>query len=143
MTGESPRLFILLSCSSDQAWAIPQSCLAEIVTVPEAGEQPPEAIDWRGGSVPVLDLGVGREQSWRDPRSGSGLIAVMLGVDQASPGCWGIALRNAGLGISELAAEDLEEMPEALLENARAAFRLDDVIYQVPDLPAWQKAINR
>ena len=142
MTGESPRLFILLSCASDQAWAIPQSCLAEIVTVSEAEEQPPATIDWRGCSVPVLDLGVGTERSWRDPRSGSGLVAVMLGVERGSPGCWGVAVRNTGLGISELAADQLEELPEAVLQNARAAFRLDDVIYQVPDLPAWQQAIN-
>ncbi len=142
MTKESPRLFILLTCSSTQAWAVPQSCLAEIVTVADAGEEPPGEIDWRGGRVPVLDLGADEPGSWRDRRSGSGLIAVMLGLAPDAPGCWGVAVRSTGLGISELAADDVEDAPEEIVEHARAAFRLGGALYQVPDLPAWQRTVQ-
>lgn len=134
-TRQRPQ-FVCLPCASGQHWAVPQACLGELVTVAGAGEQPPESIPWRGCDVPVLNLGV--TDYWRDTRGGSGLVAVVLGLQPESGDCWGVAVGSEGLATVELQGDEVEEVPEAAAERASAAFRFRGKLYQVPDLPAWQ-----
>lgn len=133
---------IVLPCSASRHWVLPQACLGEIVTLATGDEQPPAEIIWRGEQVSVVDFGVGGEALWRDPRTGSGLIAVLLGREGESCPFWGVALRGAGLGVASLDGKELEDLPEAAQDYASAAFRLQENVYQVPDLLAIQRAIG-
>ena len=139
MSDKSSLDCVLLPCGQNEAWAVPQRCLAEIVTIQDADEWPPDDINWRGEVIPVIDFGTDDELPWRDPRGNSGLIAVMLGLKGASCRYWGIAVRGMGLGVTAIEGEQLEDLPEAVLEHATAAFRMNGVVYQVPDLPALQQ----
>jgi hypothetical protein len=133
--------YVLLPCSGSEAWAIPQNCLGEIVTVPDAQRQPPEHISWRGLEIPVLDRGLTETGAWRDSRGETGLVAVLLALGEAPGDCWGLAVSSEGPAIAEIAPDEIEEMPETVAENASSAFRFRGVIYQVPDLRAWQAAV--
>ncbi len=139
MSGNSTVWCALLPCSSVQRWAVPKTCLGEIVTIADASAEPPESIQWRGRDVPVLDLGDADALPWRDVHSGTGLIAVILGLHGEAVDYWAVALRGGPLGVRELQKDDLIDRPDELAENASAAFLLDDVLYQVPDLPRWQR----
>ncbi|MBT4254740.1 MAG: hypothetical protein HOC23_11430 [Halieaceae bacterium] len=139
MIENSPHQVVLLPCASTETWAIPQRCLAEIVTQQAIQEQPPGQISWRGREVPVLALDDDSQQPWREPRGGTGLIAIILGL--AGEGCdyWGVALRGAGLGMAEFDVEDIEDVPEEVTEHSTSAFRLRGEVYQVPDLIKLQR----
>ena len=140
MSDALSRMCVLLPCSARRSWAVPQCCVGEIVTVPAAADQPPAEISWRGERVPVVDFGEDGDPPWRDPRGEAGLIAIILG----EPGhCWGVAVRGEGLGVSALTEDTVEDLPGAVLDYASAAFRLGDVVYQVPDLGAVQQAVVR
>jgi len=141
MSKRSRPLYVLLPCSQEQSWAVPQACLGEIVTVNGADERPPANIAWRGGDVPVLDLGEAENFDWRDSRGSTGLVAVLLGLEQVEGQAWGVAVGSNGLAIREFDEEQVEELPQERAENATAAFRYDGVIYQVPDLGAWQQGV--
>ena len=133
---------VLLPCSSERSWAVPQRCLGEIVTVPSTQEQPPALISWRGQDVPVIDFGSKDVQPWRDHRSGAGLIAVILGRRDEACQYFGVAVRGGALGVSKLLDDDIEDLPLAELDYSISAFRMNDNIYQVPDLLALQRAIG-
>ncbi len=133
--------YVLLTCSATEAWAVPQACLGEIVTVPGEQARPPEQIEWRGRDIPVLDRGAAVDGRWRDARGENGLVAVMLTLPDHPGESWGVALRSEGLAITTISPEEAEDEPEALGENARAAFRYRNVVYQVPDLRLWQEVI--
>ena len=141
MTDSSSRWWVLMPCSKTESWAVPQNCLAEIVTVHGVSEQPPEELSWRGVTLPVLDFGYDDGSQWREQHGGTGLIAVFLGL--ADEGCdyWGVAIRGGGLAVKRLADEEIADTPEAILQHATAAFTLQGVVYQVPDLSALQKKI--
>jgi hypothetical protein len=132
---------VLLPCSDDQVWAVPRGCLGEIVTVPADEGPPPQEINWRGEVVPVIDFGGEDEPGWRDPRGGTGLIAVFLGLAGEACPYWGVAVRGEGLGVSSMLESDIEDLPDAVLEHTIAAFRMQDTVYQVPDLPALQREL--
>ena len=132
---------VLLPCSSERSWAVPQRCLGEIVTVPSSKEQPPAEISWRGQVVPVIDFGSTDTLPWRDHRGGAGLIAVMLGQRDEACQYFGVAVRGGALGISELPEDDIEDLPDTESDFTTAAFRMNGNIYQVPDLLALQRAI--
>lgn len=134
---------IVLPCSASRLWVLPQACLGEIVTVATTDELPPGEISWRGETVPVVDFGAGDDASWRDTLTGCGLIAILLGRDGENCRFWGVALRGAGLGVAMLGEGEIEDVPEAVQEYACAAFRLQEIIYQVPDLLAIQRAIGQ
>ena len=70
------------------------------------------------------------------------MIAVLLGREGESCRFWGIALRGNGLRVASLDEEELEDLPEAAQDYASAAFRLQENVYQVPDLLAIQRAIG-
>lgn len=142
MSTEVLHTCILLPCSATRLWAVPQTCLGEIVTVAAADDGPPPLISWRGESIPVVDFGADGDPAWRDPRTGSGLIAVMLGFADEPCHYWGVALRGSGLGVAQLGAVELEDLPDAVQDHASAAFRLHDTVYQVPDLLAIQRTIG-
>lgn len=142
MIDESSRWCVLLPCSPSQAWAVPQKCLAEIVTVQADSEHPPQEISWRGEPVPVLDFSDTADLGWRDSRSGAGLVAVLLGLEGAGCRYWGVAVRGEGLGISEVNEDEMEDLPDSVLEHASAAFRMRGKVYQVPDLDALQDSIG-
>jgi len=142
MSTEALQTCILLPCSATRLWAVPQACLGEIVTLAAADERPPPLLSWRGESIPVVDFGGDGDPAWRDPRTGSGLIAVILGLEGETCRYWGVALRGTGLGVARLGAAELEDLPDAVQEHALAAFRLRDTVYQVPDLLTIQRAIG-
>ena len=142
MTNRAGYPCIALPCSASRLWLIPQICLGEIVTLATAQELPPAQIFWRGELVPVVDFGAGEQAGWRDSRTGSGLVAVILGQEGQSCRFWGLALRGAGLGVVTLAGAEPEDLPEALQDYACAAFRLHETVYQIPDLAAVQRAIG-
>ncbi len=128
------RWCVLLPCSKEETWAVPQKCLAEIVTLHADAAEPPEQFTWRGQEVPVLDLDSGGATPWRDIREATGLIAVMLGLEGGSWQYFGIALRGEGLGMKDLAREDIEEAADSMIEGSISAFKMGGKIYQVPKL---------
>ncbi len=133
---------VLLPCSSGRSWAVPQRCLGEIVTLSTTQDEPPAQIEWRGEAVPVIDFGAGDNVPWRDQRGGSGLVAIILGQRGEACPYFGVAVRGGGLGVSHLVDSEIEDMPEAALDYATAAFRMNGNLYQVPDLLALQRAIG-
>lgn len=132
---ENPsRWCVLLPCSQGETWAVPQNCLAEIVTLSSDSEEPPTQLNWRGQDVPVVNLDAKHESPWRDARAGTGLVAVMLGLKGGAWEYCAVALRGEGLGMKDLADEVVEDAPEQMLENSLSAFRMGGEIYQVPKL---------
>lgn len=142
MSDNAFRCCVLLPCSSERSWVVPQRCLGEIVTVPSSDEQPPTEIDWRGQVVPVIDFGGNDTLPWRDHRGGAGLIAVMLGQRDEQCQYFGVAVRGGALGVSDLPENDIEDLPDTGLDFTTAAFRMNGNVYHVPDLLALQRAIG-
>lgn len=132
---------VLLPCSDSEFWAVPQNALAEIVTLHAVPEQPPEELQWRSESVPVLDFGRDDGSRWRERVGGSGLVAVLLGLEGEGCDYWGVAVRGEGLAVRRVAQADVRDAPDAVAEHATAAFVLGGVTYQVPDLVALQRKI--
>jgi hypothetical protein len=128
------RWCVLLPCSKEEKWAVPQNCLAEIVTLATATEDPPEQFQWRGQSVPILDLDQTHESPWADQRAGTGLVAVMLGLKGGAWEYCGVALRGQGLAMKDLARESIEDAPDLALECSASAFRMGGEVYQIPKL---------
>ncbi|MFV8818194.1 hypothetical protein [Haliea sp. E17] len=131
------RMCVLLPVATGMRWAVPQNCLAELVTVPAADNRVPALVEWRGQSVPVLDLASAGAAEWRDPKSQTGLVAVFLGLRERSPDYWAVALRGEGLGVRRIDFADCVETDNGS-EFALATFELDGELYGVPDLPALQ-----
>jgi hypothetical protein len=143
MSEKNSRWCVFLPCSTEEIWAVPQNCLAEIVTFQEADNTPPEKFSWRGQDVPVMDLGSDSETPWRDPVSGTGLVAVILGLKGQKYKYWAVALRGEGLAVKNLAKEAMTNTPENAREHSSSAFQIRDIVYQVPDLPELQKQIDQ
>ena len=129
---------VLLPCASNRRWAVPQNCLAEIVTLPAQGETVPAEVQWRGLDIPVMDFGAQGNVPFRDAQNGNGLVAVMLGVRGSGCDYWGLALRGGGLTVRHIDESQCQDKPEAIQEHSLAAFELDGQTFQVPDLPALQ-----
>ena len=142
MTATCSGYCVLLPCSSQRLWVVPQRCLGEIVTVAAYTDQPPEEISWRGEIVPVADFGRQDSLPWRDQRGGTGLVAVMLGQRDEACSYFGVAVRGPNLGVSRLVDEEVEDIPGAPPDYASATFRMHGHVYQVPDLLALQRAIG-
>ena len=142
MSDRDDRMCVLLPCGDGQNWALPQQCLAEIVTLQEAAECPPASISWRGLDIPVIDFGADGVEPWRDARTGAGLVAVLLGLEGLGQEYWALAIRGEGLGVRRIRAQDCEDRPEEQRDYALAAFVLETVIYQVPDLPSLQQQVR-
>lgn len=141
MTDDTSRWCALLPCSDTLSLAVPQNCLAEIVTLHTAKEQPPEKIRWRDVSLPVINFAGDQAPGWREERGGTGLLAIFRGLQGEDCDYWAIAVRGEGLKVKDIAAEAIEDVPEEVLELATAAFSLDGTIYQVPDLTRLQQKI--
>ncbi|MEH6580637.1 MAG: chemotaxis protein CheW [Halioglobus sp.] len=139
MSNNDSQWCVFLPCSKEEIWAIPQKCLAEIVTLQEVGEVPPEVISWRGQDVPVLDIDEKGEAHWRDLRGETGRIAVILGLKGEGYDYWAVALRGDGLSVRNISTEQILDLPDGKLERSTAAFELQNVVYQVPDLQELQK----
>lgn len=133
---------VFLPCREGETWAVPTRCLAEIVTLTEAGDQPPAHIDWRGARIPVLDLGGDERPEWREAHSGSGRIAVIHGVEGGDREFWALALRGDGLGMESLDENCVEETSEETAAHCTGAFRFRERLYQVPDMVALQQQLD-
>tara|TARA_R110002049_G_scaffold85550_28_gene217547 strand:+ start:609 stop:1055 length:447 start_codon:yes stop_codon:yes gene_type:complete len=131
----------LIPCSDTETWAVPQNCLAEIVTLHTDAEQPPAQLSWRGRSVPVLDMGAEDGSQWLQPSRDAGLVAVFLGLKGEGCEYWGVAIRGQGLKVAPLVPEEMEEVAEGVQEYASAAFMFNGVLCQVPDLDSFQKKV--
>ena len=138
MSAAKNRMCVLLPCAANRLWAVPQNCLAEILTLPADSDSVPSEISWRGVDVPVMDFGADGNVCWRDPQNGTGLVAVILGVRGVGFDYWAVALRGSGLAVRHIDEDECQDLPEAMQEHALAAFELDGQTYQVPDLPALQ-----
>ena len=134
MSEKTSSWCVLLPCSKKEKWAVPQNCLAEIVTLPAADEEPPAQFTWRGQEVSVMDLDEKHESSWRDERAGTGLVAVRLGLHGGAWKYCGVALRGGGLGMKDLATESIEDASDHVLESSTSAFSMGGEIYQIPNL---------
>ncbi len=141
MSQENARWCVLMSCSENENWALPQNALGEIVTLPSETDQPPMQIRCRGRQLPIRGLARAATQPWLDSRSGAGIMAVILGLGGEPGGAWAVALRGGLLTVQALDDEDLEDTPQALCENSTAAFRYRDRLFQVPDLQHWQQSL--
>ena len=139
MTDQNDRMCVLLPCGAEQNWAVPQSCLAEILTLQAAGDSPPNTVSWREQEVPVLDFGAAGSDPWLNSRTGTGLVVVILGVSSEEPEYWGLAIRGHGLAVRHILEEDCEDCPAEVQEYALAAFAMEGTTYQVPDLPLLQQ----
>lgn len=139
MSNPDARMCVLLPCGGDLRWAVPQSCLAEILTLATDDESPPQTVAWRELDIPVVDTGARSGTPWRNAQSGTGLIAIVLGVGNEGSDCWGLALRGDGLSVRDVQEADCQDLPESLVEHSLAAFALEGVVYQVPDLPSLQR----
>lgn len=134
MTTISATQCFVLPCTEQDLWVVPDNCLAEIVTQP-ADDVPPAQISWRGEQVPVLDLQPGDDAHWGAAHGGTGLIAVLLGLEETGVAYWGVVLRSAGLRIHAV-PEGVDEAQDEAAAYALTAFRQDGVLYQIPDLAA-------
>jgi hypothetical protein len=132
---------VLLPCSSTETWAVPQNCLAEILTVHTDTQLPPSEVLWRDRTVPVLDLGSEDGSLWQQPARDAGLIAIFLGLKGEGCEYWGLAIRGEGLRVVGLETDAVEEAPGDVQRHATAAFKFDDVLCQVPDLDGFQRKI--
>jgi hypothetical protein len=141
MADNAKHWCVLIPCSNTETWAVPQNCLAEIVTLPADTQLPPGQVQWRERKVPVLDLGNGDGSLWRQPRRETGLVAIFLGLRGEGCEYWGVAVRGEGLVVAGLSPEAVEDMPGRALEHATAAFMFNGVLCQVPDLDGLQKRI--
>jgi hypothetical protein len=137
------RSCLFLPASAAEIWAVPKTSLAEIVTLPDVPDVPPAQMKWRGHEVPVIDLDATGEACWRDSRAGTGLVAVLLGLDGLDCQYLGLALRGQGLGLHQVPESEVEDRPQEALSRSLGAFRWRGVSYQVPDLPALQREIAR
>ncbi len=142
MTGKLTSWCVFLPCSREEIWAVPQNCLAEIVTLQGVNEVPPEQIRWRGREIAVLDLDDSATAAWKDPIGETGLIAVILGLKGQGNEYWAVALRGEGLAVRDISLEQIKDTPDKVLERSSSAFELGDIIYQVPDLPEMQKQVG-
>jgi hypothetical protein len=141
MTENTERWCVLIPCSGSETWAVPQNCLAEIVTLHTDTELPPDEVSWRGRTVPVLDFGSDDGSRWRAPGRGAGLVAIFLGLKGEGCEYWAVAIRGEGLRVVKLAPEEVEDVPERVVQHATAAFKFHGVLCQVPDLDSFQKKI--
>lgn len=133
---------LFLPCSAQEIWAVPQASLAEILTLYHVEETPPAFVSWRAQDVPVLDFDDAGETRWRDQRAGTGLVAILLGVEGRGCPYFGVALRGQGLGLQEVPVEEMSECPGEVLSRSLAAFRWRNVTYQVPDLLGLQDQLR-
>jgi hypothetical protein len=141
MSDDTARWCVLIPCSKREYWAVPQNCLAEIVTLHGDAGEPPEELSWRGELVPVLDFGGDEGPAWREQLGGSGLVAIFLGLEGEGCDYWGLAVRGDGLAVRQIASDAVQDVPDAALEYAAAAFRLEGEVYQVPDMLLLQRKI--
>lgn len=132
---------VLIPCSGTETWAVPQNCLAEIVTLHTDSLSPPQVVSWRDRTVPVLDLGSEDGSLWQQPARDAGLVAIFLGLKGEGCEYWGLAIRGEGLRVVGLEPDAVADAPQEVQKHATAAFRFDDVLCQVPDLDSFQKQI--
>ena len=141
MTDDAKQWCVLIPCSNTETWAVPQNCLAEIMTLNVDTVLPPDEVSWRGRTVPVLDFGSDDGSFWREPHRGTGLVAIFLGLRGEGCEYWGVAVRGEGLKVVSLTPEEVEDVPERASQYATAAFNFNGVLCQVPDLDSLQKKI--
>jgi hypothetical protein len=141
MTNDTKQWCVLIPCSATETWAVPQNCLAEIMTLNTDTALPPDEVTWRGRTVPVLDFGSDDGSLWREPHRGAGLVAIFLGLRGEGCEYWGVAVRGEGLRVVGLSPEEVEDEPERASQHATAAFNFNGVLCQVPDLDSFQKKI--
>ena len=134
---------VLLPVATGETWAVPQNCLAEILTVHTTEEQAPVEVEWRGRQVPVLSLRGEDDAPWCDPRRGAGLVAIFLGLEGEELEYYGVAVAGDGMGAARITAEVIEDVPEEMTELATAAFRYEGTTCQVPDLDRLQQRVSQ
>ncbi|NND67442.1 MAG: hypothetical protein HKN19_07645 [Halioglobus sp.] len=134
---------VLLPVATGETWAVPQNCLAEILTVHTKEEAPPRNVDWRGRQVPVFSLCGADDAPWCDARRGAGLVAIFLGLEGEELEYYGVAVNGDGMRAARITAGVIEDAPDEVAELATAAFRYKDMTCQVPDLDRLQQRVSQ
>lgn len=134
---------VLLPVAAGETWAVPQNCLAEILTVQTTEDEPPRKVEWRGRRVPVLSLRGTEDPPWCDPRRGAGLVAIFLGLEGEELEYYGVAVSGDGIGAARITAGVIEDVPDEMTELATAAFRYEGMTCQVPDLDRLQQRVSQ
>lgn len=142
MSEDASRWCVFIPVSKTETWAVPQICLAEILTLQSSADQPPEEVQWRGRTVPVVDFGVDDGSQWRESQRDSGLVAIFLGLEGEGCEYWAVAVRGDGLAARKVAPREVHDVPDSVVEHATAAFSYHGVVCQVPDLDSLQKTIT-
>lgn len=121
---------VLLSCAGGEAWAVPQSVLAGL----RHCDHLPEAFEWCGSVVPVLDLAAGLPSGFGGPARGD-LLAVFRGSRPGLP-FWALRLSPPGARWQRLSSTVLEDCAVASAPDTLALFHYQEALYRVPDLEA-------
>lgn len=142
MINDERQWCVFLPFGSGETWAVSQNAVAEISTVPAASPEPPGELIWRGRTVPVFDPGVSTQTPWCDQYGRTGLVAVLLGPEGADLQYWGVALRGEGLAIRDMHREVVEDARDEAHTDAITAFRLNQQLFQIPDLAMMQHKLQ-
>ena len=142
MTRDERQWCVFLPFGSGETWAVSQNVVAEIVTMPATSPEPPGELIWRGRTVPVFDPGVATQTPWCDQYGRTGLVAVLLGLEDGDLQYWGVALRGEGLTIKDMHREAVEDAREEAHADAITAFRLNQQLVQIPDLAMMQHKLQ-
>jgi hypothetical protein len=142
MSSDVRQWCVFLPLGSGETWAVSQNVVAEIVTVPATGSEPPEELVWRGTTVSILDPGVATQTPWCDQYGRAGLVAVLLGLEGGDLQYWGVALRGQGLTIKDMHREAVEDARDEAHTDAITAFRLNQQLVQIPDLAMMQHKLQ-
>jgi hypothetical protein len=134
MVTESPastalQACVLLTCSANEVWAVPEAVLA---TIFHCAELPPR-LQWSGQSLPLLDRAEAEPPGFSGPAAGE-LVAVFHGGPIASLPFWGLRLRRPGAQWVLLSSDELAERADVALPDAITAFEYQGRLCQVPDL---------
>ncbi len=140
---ETGSACVLLPVAKGETWAVPQNCLAEILTVQTKEADAPAKVEWRGRQVPVLNLRGEDDAPWCDPRRGAGLVAIFLGLEGEEMEYYGVAVGSDGMGAARITAGVIEDVPDEMTEFATAAFRYEGTTCQVPDLDRLQQRLSQ
>lgn len=143
MVTESPvavaaEACVLLTCSADEAWAVPETVLATIFHCTDLSSVP----QWAGQGLPLLDRAKAEPPGFSGPAAGE-LVAVFRGGPDGTLPFWGLRLRRPGAHWVVIAADEVTERPDAALPDAIAAFEYRGRLCQVPDLAALEASLAR
>ncbi|WP_146003536.1 hypothetical protein [Kineobactrum sediminis] len=139
MNGTPGLRCVLLPCAGPHTWAVPQDCIAEIVTMTGSVSG---HLGWRGCEVPVYGPDNYPIDTATDALAATtAIFVVFFGLRGRGCDYWAVRLQGHGLTSTELSESAIEDRPDLLLPGFLAAFTLAGKTCQVPDLPFLQSQV--